>query len=228
MRLATSFSVPLPVEDAWKTLLDVKRVAGWFPGARLDAVEEDAFKGTVRVKLGPMMVDYRGSARFSERDEKAHRVVLEASGREQRGAGTAKAIAVTELNSAGGTTEVSVSIELDVTGRPAQLGQSLMQDVTERLVSEFAARMQADLSQPRTGEDLPTTLPAHQGDDVFDLGQMAGRAMARKAARFVALLFGAVLVWRKLASRSSKRSPLQLPSSIKRQRGLLKGGQDET
>src|SRR5579863_1965202 len=222
MRLATSFSVPLPVEDAWKTLLDVKRVAGWFPGARLDAVEEDAFKGTVRVKLGPMMVDYRGSARFSERDEKAHRVVLEASGREQRGAGTAKAIAATELKAAGGTTEVSVSIDLDVTGRPAQLGQSLMQDVTERLVGEFAARMQADLSQQTPDENSPTNSdlasPVRQDGDVLDLGQMAGRAMARKVARFVALFFGAVLVWRKLASRSSKRAAFQLRSSIKRQR----------
>jgi uncharacterized protein len=226
MKLATSFSVPLPVEDAWKMLLDVERVAGWFPGARLDAVEEDGFKGTVRVKLGPMLVDYRGSARFS------HRVVLEAAGREQRGAGTAKAIAATELKAAGGTTEVSVSIDLDVTGRPAQLGQSLMQDVTERLVGEFAARMQADLSQPTPDEDSPTNSdlasPVRQDGDVLDLGQMAGRAMARKAARFVALLFGAVLVWRKLASRSSKRAAFQLRSSIKRQRGLHKGGQDET
>lgn len=156
MKLTTTFSVPLPLEEAWTVLQDIERVATWFPGARLDSVEEESFKGTVRVKLGPMMVDYRGTARFVERDEALRRVVIEASGREQRGSGTARALAVTDLTAAGGGTGVSVSIDLDVTGRPAQLGQSLMQDITQRLVAEFSSRMEADLSAPAT-ETAPGT-----------------------------------------------------------------------
>lgn len=209
MRLTAGFSVPLSIDQTWVLLQDIARVAGWFPGARLEEADGDAYRGTVRVKLGPMLVDYKGTAAFVERDARAHRVVIEASGREQRGAGTAKATAVTELKAAGGATEVSVSIDLDVTGRPAQLGQSLMQDITERLVAEFATRMQADLSK-KTTDEAPATSNDHAsavsegGGDVLNLGQIAGRAMVRKAVRVAAVVFGALLVWRKLASRASR------------------------
>ena len=81
MTLTTRFTVPLPVEESWALLQDMDRVARWFPGATLEGAKGDSFNGSVRVKLGPMVVDYRGTARFVERDEGAHRVVLEASGR---------------------------------------------------------------------------------------------------------------------------------------------------
>jgi carbon monoxide dehydrogenase subunit G len=163
VQLTAGFEVPLPVEPAWDLLQDISRVAGWFPGARLDEAEGDTYRGTVRVKLGPMLVDYRGTATFLERDEDAHRVVIEASGREQRGAGTARARAVTELSPVQNGTEVAVTVELDITGRPAQLGQSLMQDVARRLVAEFAARMAADLAAPdpsSPGGPPPAASPA--------------------------------------------------------------------
>ncbi len=225
MQLTTSFSVPLPLDEAWTVLLDIERVASWFPGARLESVEGESFKGTVRVKLGPMMVDYRGTARFVERDEHLKRVVIEATGREQRGAGIAKALAVTELSAGASGTDVAVSIDLDVTGRPAQLGQSLLQDITERLVAEFSSRMEADLSAPapspapgdtaspsRSARDPADSGPGpapHQGahaepDDVLDLGRIAGPAMVKKVAPALGALVVLVLVWRWLSGRPNR------------------------
>ncbi len=243
MRLTSQFSVPLPQAEAWRLLLDIERVARWFPGARLDTSDGDTHRGTVRVKLGPMLVDYRGTATFVERDEGAGRVVIEASGREQRGAGTATARAVTSLAPAGASTEVSVSVDLDITGRPAQLGQGLMQDVAGRLVAEFASRMAAELSaagapapaaepgaepgtsEPGTSEpgtspepgtssaggdvgraQPPTADPtSSSGDDVLDLGRVAGAAVLRRARPALAAgaLLGLAAAW--LAARRARR-----------------------
>ncbi|MDA8292222.1 MAG: SRPBCC family protein [Actinomycetota bacterium] len=229
MKLTAAFSVPLPVADAWTLLQDVERVAAWFPGARLDGSDGDSFTGSVRVKVGPMVVDYKGVARFVERDESEHRVVLEASGREQRGQGTAKALATTSLQSADGRTDVSVSVDLDVTGRPAQLGQSLIQDIAGRLVGEFSARMEADLSarassgegagavpplprggpgagapSPRAGEERagPAGSAGTGADDgVLDLGRIAGPALLRRSFPLVAAVVACALAWRSLSRR---------------------------
>ena len=182
MNLTTSFTVQLPIDEAWVVLQDIGRVAGWFPGAKLQSVEDDEFKGTVRIKLGPILVDYRGSARFVERDEQAYRVVLEASGREQRGTGTAKVTAVTQLTSSGSGTDVDVSMDVDITGRPAQLGQGLMQEVTQRLVGEFSSRMEADLSVKRDGGAGDVSASPVDDDDVLDLGKIAGPALLKRVA----------------------------------------------
>ena len=203
MRLTTSFKVELPVGEVWSLLQDIESVAGWFPGARLETVEGESYKGTVRVKLGPMVVDYRGAARFIERDEVAHRVVLEASGREQRGTGTAKATATTRLAGHDGGTDVDVSIDLEVTGRPAQLGQGLIQEVAQRLVGEFSSRMAAGLTQKAEHEALaraavPQDDPA---TDVLDLGQLAGSAVVRRLVPAVAAVTVLILVWRYLRRR---------------------------
>jgi uncharacterized protein len=215
VNLSTSFAVPLPVEDSWALLQDMEQVARWFPGAKLEGSEGDAFKGTVRVKLGPMVVDYRGTARFLERDEAAHRVVLEASGREQRGTGIAKAVAATQLEPDGAGTAVSVSVDLDISGRPAQLGHGLMQEVAQRLVAEFSDRMKMDLlGAGGTGRAPENTPPPSgsadggtgngsrlAGDDdagVLDLGAVVGAPLLRRAALCVAVLVGLVVfvTWR--------------------------------
>jgi len=198
MTLTTRFTVPLPLEESWTLLQDMDRVARWFPGATLDGAEGDSLNGTVRVKLGPMVVDYRGTARFVERDEVAHRVVLEASGREQRGSGVAKAIAKTQLEADGAGTAVSVSVDLDISGRPAQLGQGLMQDVAKRLVGEFSERMRAELDSEQdrarsTGQSAvpreTASVDTATGDaDVLDLGRFVGQGLARRAVPYGAVL----------------------------------------
>ena len=138
MKLEHSFTVPVPVEEAWRVLLDVPTVAPCMPGARLESYEGDDFTGTVKVKLGPINLTYRGQGRIVERDEANRRVVMEASGRESRGAGTAKATVTAVLRPDGDTTSVVVNTDLNITGRPAQFGRGMMADVGNKLIGQFA------------------------------------------------------------------------------------------
>ena len=119
MELEHSFTVPVPEERAWEVLLDVERVAPCMPGASLDSVDGDAIAGRIKVKVGPIVMTYAGTARFTERDPHAHVVTLEASGKETRGAGTASAKVRSMLEGQGDHTHVIVHTSLNVTGRLA-------------------------------------------------------------------------------------------------------------
>ncbi len=138
MELEHSFTVPVPVDQAWDVLLDVERVAPCMPGATLDSVDGDEIKGKIKVKLGPVSMTYAGTARFTDRDPDAGVVTLEASGKETRGAGTASATVRSELHGEGDQTEVTVHTSLNVTGRPAQFGRGVMADVSAKLIGIFA------------------------------------------------------------------------------------------
>ncbi|GII25573.1 SRPBCC family protein [Planosporangium mesophilum] len=138
MRLDHSFTVPVPVEQAWEVLLDLPRIAPCMPGATLTGVDGDAFTGTVKVKLGPISLTYQGKGRFVERDEAARRVVISASGKDTRSAGTAAATVTATLSSEGDSTRVDVGTDLSVTGRPAQFGRGMIADVGAKLIGQFA------------------------------------------------------------------------------------------
>jgi carbon monoxide dehydrogenase subunit G len=146
MRLEHSFGVPVPIEQAWRVLLDVERVAPCMPGATLTEYSGDDFAGTVRVKLGPVNLLYKGTGRFVERDETAHRVVIEASGRDSRSAGTAAATVTATLNETDDGTRVDVLTDLNVTGRPAQFGRGMLADVSGKLIGQFADCLATQLS----------------------------------------------------------------------------------
>src|SRR5215469_997478 len=146
MELEHSFSVPVPVERAWDVLLDVERVAPCMPGATLNSVDGEEIKGRIRVKVGPIQMTYAGTARFTERDKAAGVVVLEASGKETRGAGTASATVRSELTADGEDTKVTVRTTLNVTGKPAQFGRGVMAEVGGRLVGIFADNLAAMLA----------------------------------------------------------------------------------
>jgi uncharacterized protein len=148
MELEHSFTVPVPVEQAWTVLLDVERVAPCMPGATLDSVEGDTFGGRVKVKVGPIAVTYRGQARFTEKDEDRRRVVITASGRESRGSGTAAATIRAALTGAGGSTEVRVATELTITGRPAQFGRGVMTEVGNKIIGQFTACLESQIRAP--------------------------------------------------------------------------------
>lgn len=207
MKLSTSFTVPLALAETWTLLRDVERVAGWVPGAKVEAAEAGAYTGSVRVKLGPMIVDYRGTARFLEEDEGAHRVVIEASGREARGSGTAKATFSAGLSDASAGTIVDVEVDLAITGRPAQLGQALMQNVAERLVQEFSARMAADLggdvAEPGAvrGTDRGAGVEGSHSEDALDLGRVVGVPVLKRMVWLVGGLAALALCWRFLRRR---------------------------
>lgn len=139
MQLEHQFSVPVPVADAWAVLLDVERVAPCMPGATVESFDGETVVGKVKVKVGPIQVTYAGEARFKEKDETARRVVVAAAGKEARGAGTANATITAALHDAGGTsTNVSVTTDLAITGKPAQFGRGVMVEVGNKLLGRFA------------------------------------------------------------------------------------------
>jgi carbon monoxide dehydrogenase subunit G len=147
MKLEHQFTVPAAIDDAWQVLLDVERIAPCMPGAALTGVEGDEFTGTVKVKVGPIQVTYRGQAKFTEKNAAAHRVVIEASGKESRGAGTAAATITALLSPAGpDRTTVQVETDLNVTGKPAQFGRGVMADVGAKLVGQFADCLAEELA----------------------------------------------------------------------------------
>src|SRR5215467_2423211 len=152
MELEHSFTVPVPKSRAWDVLLDVERVAPCMPGATLDSVEGDEIHGRIKVKVGPINMTYAGTARFVERDAEAGVVTLEASGKETRGAGTASASVRSMLEGQGDETRVTVLTTLNVTGRPAQFGRGVMNEVGGKLLSIFAANLAATLAESAVAE----------------------------------------------------------------------------
>lgn len=158
MRFEHEFTVPVPVEQAWPVLLDVERIAPCLPGASIDGVEGNTFTGKMKVKVGPITVAYSGKASFEEVDKDAHRVVLKAAGRETRGSGTANATVNARLHDDGGRTRVTVETSFNVTGRPAQFGRGVMNEVGAKLIDRFAENL-AELLRGDT-EAATATQPA--------------------------------------------------------------------
>ena len=135
-----SFTVPVPPDRAWDVLLDVEGIAPCMPGATVDEFDGEVVTGRIKVKVGPVSLTYRGTAKFIERDPAAQVVVMEASGKETRGAGTASATvrASLEPESSGEATKVTMHTTMNVTGRPAQFGRGVMVEVGGKLVEKFA------------------------------------------------------------------------------------------
>ena len=138
MELQHSFTVPTSVDEAWDLFMDLSRVGGCFPGATVTDFTGEGFAGTVKVKLGPIALLYAGSGSFIERDAEARRAVIEAKGKDKRGNGTAGATVTIQLEDAGGGgTRADVRTDLSVTGKPAQFGRGVMQDVSDKLLGQF-------------------------------------------------------------------------------------------
>jgi carbon monoxide dehydrogenase subunit G len=134
MKLAHRFTVPAPLDTVWQALLDPERVAPCFPGATLTSASGDEFAGIVKVRLGPISLQYRGSGRFTDIDQTAHCTVIEASGTASGGQGTAAARVQACLAGNGESTTVTVTTDLTVTGRPAQFGRGLIEDVSKKIL----------------------------------------------------------------------------------------------
>jgi uncharacterized protein len=159
MELTHRFTVPAPIEDAWAAFADLEMVAGCFPGAALTSVEGNEFKGTVKVKLGPVSLQYAGAGTFLERDDSAHRFVLEAQGKDKRGNGTAGATVTAVLSPAGpDSTDAEVVTDLTITGKPAQFGRGVIQDVSDKLLGQFIDCLETKLGGE--GEAAPEAAPA--------------------------------------------------------------------
>ena len=145
MELVHEFTVAVPVQQAWDVLTDVQRIAPCLPGAELTGVDGGTYQGQVKVKVGPITAQYKGTASFADKDEAARRVVLRASGRDTRGQGTASATVTATMVADGASTTVSIVTDLSVSGRVAQFGRGVMADVSARLLEQFVHNLEADV-----------------------------------------------------------------------------------
>ncbi|MFF9298429.1 SRPBCC family protein [Streptomyces sp. NPDC014764] len=224
MELRHEFTVPVPVDDVWRALLDIERIAPCLPGATVEEYDGRTVTGSVRVKVGPVTVTYKGTAVFEERDEEARRVVLVAGGRDARGQGTARATVTGTLGERDGGTAVTVHTDLTVTGRPAQFGRGVMSEVGERIIGRFAACLAQRLTEPADGRDEAREAPTASGErasaDVraperaapaegpLDLLRTAGvPVVARAAGALAAVVVVAASVLRIRRRRSARRKP---------------------
>ena len=150
MELVNDFTVNVPVDEAWVTLTDVERIAPCLPGAQLQEVEGNTYRGVVKVKVGPILANFKGQAEFVERDVVNHRAVLKADGRDTGGKGNAAALITAQLTSKGdSTTHVQVTTDLTITGKVAQFGRGAMTDISNKLLGQFVENLETTvLGQP--------------------------------------------------------------------------------
>lgn len=156
MDLTHRFVVPASLETTWAAFNDLERVAPCFPGATIASVEGDDFAGSVKVKLGPISMLYNGSGTFVERDEAAHKAVIKAKGKDKRGNGTAGVTVVAHMTPEGDGTAVEVTSDLSITGKPAQFGRGVIQDVSDKLLNQFVDCIAAQLGESRAPAAVPT------------------------------------------------------------------------
>jgi carbon monoxide dehydrogenase subunit G len=215
MELQNSFVVPSDIDTAWKTLLDVEAIAPCMPGATLTSFDGDAFTADVKVKLGPVMMMFGGEGKFIKRDEETHTVVIDASGKEKKGAGTAAAVVTAQLISEGPeSTRAEIVTDLTVTGKAAQFGRGVMADVSKRLIDQFAGNLEtvilvrkgaataaaavsAGAAAGATSQDEAPAAPTASApapvlnNDALDLGNAA---MVPVLKRVVPIVVGVVVV----------------------------------
>jgi carbon monoxide dehydrogenase subunit G len=153
MELTNDFRVAVPPSTAWSVLTDVERIAPCMPGAQLQEVEGDEYRGVVKVKVGPITAQYKGAASFVELDEDNHRAVLKAQGRDTRGQGNASATITATLVPDGEGTHVTVQTDLTVTGKVAQFGRGVMADVSNKLLGQFVECLESTVLADDSSEE---------------------------------------------------------------------------
>lgn len=206
MQLKHQLSIPAPIDVVWPALLDPERVAPCVPGATLTGVDGDSFTGTVKVKVGPITLLYKGTGTFAQQDEQARSAVLKASAKDTRGNGTVNATVTLTLADEGDRTSGVVATDLSITGKPAQFGRGLIADVGGKIIEQFAACLSEKLAAPAVavGAEQPSEAPATTETEPLDLVHYARRSTLKRVgplvvAAMLVLLIGALL--RRLRSR---------------------------
>ncbi|MDB0005972.1 SRPBCC family protein [Ilumatobacteraceae bacterium] len=222
--ITNEFTVNRPIEEAWSVLCDVERIAPCLPGAQLQEIEGDVFRGVVKIKLGAVNANFKGEASFVERDDAGHRAVLSASGRDTGGRGNASADVTAEAVALSPTsTRCTVTAELHITGKVAQFGRGIMGDVSKKLMDQFSANLntmldEQSIDQPSSEpaeEATPSTVEAAATDDTggsdrptvrqingpaaepIDVAGLAGPAVLKRAAPAVAVLLLLLILFRR-------------------------------
>jgi carbon monoxide dehydrogenase subunit G len=214
VKIEDEFRVDVPVDEAWKVLLDVERIAPCMPGAQLQEIEGEEYRGIVKVKVGPITAQYKGAARIVEADESAHTVVLKAEGRDTRGQGNASATVTATLTPDAGGTVVRIDTDLNITGKVAQFGRGVMADVSSKLLGQFADNLERDVlsgngaAAPAAEAPAPTAglrkIEAPEAQPV-DLLDTAGNAVAKRVVPIVLALVAFLALRAFLKRRKRKK-----------------------
>lgn len=211
MELSNEFTVAAPIEQAWSVLTDLERIAPCMPGAQLTEVEGDEYRGNVKVKVGPITAQYKGTARIESKDDANHVAVLKAEGRDTRGQGNASALITAALVPEGAGTKVTVTTDLTITGKVAQMGRGVMADVSAKLLGEFVQSLESDVlsgsaspapESDTATADAPPAAPEPQAGPrkidspdakPIDLLSTTGAPMAKRVGPIVGVLV--VVLW---------------------------------
>lgn len=228
MKLTNTFSVSAPPDTVFAILLDIPTIAPCMPGAELTGTGDDgSYQGTVKVKLGPISAQYKGVARLVETDQAAHRAVLNAEGSETRGQGTASATITAVCRPDGEGSSVEIETDLKITGKVAQFGRGVLQDVSAKLIDQFAdclatSVLSGDGTASPAASATPPTAPTQTSApasspsttrpqatprskptaEAVDLAEIAGPALAKRVVPLAAALLLLLVLWRILRSRS--------------------------
>lgn len=222
MELTNEFSVSVPVDQAWAVLTDLERIAPCMPGAELQEVEGEEYRGIVKVKVGPITAQYKGAARFLEKDDAGKKAVLKAEGRDTRGQGNANATITATLVPDGDGTAVKVVTDLTVTGKVAQFGRGVLADVSTKLLTQFVDCLHDDLLSspsppaPAAATDEPAWSPApaapEAADDVAPEPEQAPAPVSTKTVPSSGSTNGAATTPTATAATSSTSSTSAGPS----------------
>ncbi len=162
MKIDKQFTVSVPIERAWSVLTDLEGIAPCLPGAQLTGVEDDVYSGKVKVKVGPVISEYAGTAQFLEKDDTTYRALIDAKGKDSRGAGNASAMISARLEAQGARTTVIVDVDLKISGKIAQFGSGMITEVSEKLFAQFADNLEAKLAATVPAA-VPSTAAADTG-----------------------------------------------------------------
>jgi carbon monoxide dehydrogenase subunit G len=199
MKIDNEVRVDAPIEQAWKALTDLEGLAPCMPGAQLTSVEGEVYHGKVRVKVGPVISQFQGTATFAEKDETNHTAVIKAAGKDVRGQGTASATVNARLTPDGTGTAVSVSTDLNISGKLAQFGSGMIKEISEKLFGQFIANVEAQLHadpepaaseqpsspspSPSTAAEVPETSRPEASDTEEPVPDEAGSSQAPSTSR---------------------------------------------
>jgi carbon monoxide dehydrogenase subunit G len=188
MKINNEFTVSVPIEQAWDIMLDLERVAPCLPGAAIQGSEDDEYQGTMKVKIGPITANYKGTVKVEEADEENHRAVVQATGRDARGQGTASATIVSTLQGEGEQTRVTVETDMHLTGRAAQFGRGIAQDVATKMLGQFADCLEREIAggtaevaagaAPETTDDTGDGAAPQETPPAMSVGGTAGRVIS--------------------------------------------------
>jgi carbon monoxide dehydrogenase subunit G len=221
VKLSNELVMSAPVDQAWALLTDLQRIAPSMPGAVLEKVEGEDFTGTVSVRVGPIAVKYRGTARISELDPASHRAVISARGADASGQGSVEALITARLSPEAQGTKILVDTDLDISGRIAQFGRGALADVSARLMAQFVRNLEETLLRPVPGTGpgepaSPAAPPDHDAPtESIDLLAAVGPVLAKRALPVLIGVLAGAMATRWWLRRSAPAGSQSSPSSFR-------------